>query len=141
MQKVYQDAQAAYGLKVDDYVKVIRNTIPGEAGWGNDIIAFVSAPVGQCGHVINILKDRIQVNIRGEVWGLPYFVLEKVEKPAYEFKPYDHVLVRDRDDDCWWPDIFLHKSPDNEQFSRCTRGSWMQCIPYKGNEHLVGTRG
>lgn len=53
------------------------------------------------------------------------------------FKPYDKVLVRNSNDDCWEPDVFaLHKKDTMYEYI-CLRDSWMQCIPY--DEAHVGT--
>ncbi len=53
-----------------------------------------------------------------------------------EFKPKDWVLVRDDDEDSWKLDVFSHK--DGGYF-RCVSCMWLQCIPFEGNEHLLGT--
>ena len=50
-------------------------------------------------------------------------------------KPFDKVLVRDFDNECWMTGIYSHQ--DNNIF--IASGHWNQCIPYKGNEHLLGT--
>lgn len=59
----------------------------------------------------------------------------RVESP---FKPYDKVLVRDKDDDEWEPDIFAEIINDTIYYYKCFRGDWMQCIPY--DEARVGTK-
>lgn len=51
--------------------------------------------------------------------------------------PFDKVLVRDGDDDKWVCDIFSHI--DENDFYYCVGTRWRQCIPYEGNEHLLGT--
>ena len=56
----------------------------------------------------------------------------------YDFKPYDRVLTRDSENQCWQADIFSHYNKDNDIYT-CICGTWSQCIPYKGNENLVGT--
>ena len=53
-----------------------------------------------------------------------------------EFKPKDWVLVRDDDDGKWNLSIFSHK--DGNMY-RCCGIWWLQCIPYEGNEALIGT--
>lgn len=61
------------------------------------------------------------------------------QKPKTELKPFDKVLVRDLDSERWRCDFF-EKQEENEGFNvRCFRGVWYQCIPYEGNEHLLGT--
>lgn len=59
-------------------------------------------------------------------------------KPKAELKPFDKVLVRDNEDDIWELSLFGYK--DDERYYRCDNGiPWIQCIPYDGNEHLLGT--
>lgn len=63
-------------------------------------------------------------------------VTDKETKP--QFKPFDKVLVRDRDDRKWGCDFFCHLG-DKEGVFVCISSWWRQCIPYEGNEHLLGT--
>lgn len=59
------------------------------------------------------------------------------QKQEPELKPFDKVLVRDGDDDEWVCDFFSHI--DERDLFYCV-GTWFkQCIPYEGNEHLLGT--
>ena len=57
-----------------------------------------------------------------------------------EFKPFDRVLVRDYDNDAWIANIYSHRD-ENCTFIHQTFGGvgYHQCIPYEGNEHLLGT--
>lgn len=67
------------------------------------------------------------------------FGIPNQSKPRPQFKPFDKVLVRDLDSERWRCDFF-EKQEENEGFNvRCFRGVWYQCIPYEGNEHLLGT--
>lgn len=59
------------------------------------------------------------------------------QKQEPELKPFDKVLVRNNDDDEWVCDIFSHI--DELAFYYCVGTRWEQCIPYEGNEHLLGT--
>ncbi len=54
-----------------------------------------------------------------------------------QFKPFDKVLVRDNDDGVWLCDLFRRVDEDNNY--DCVGSFWEQCIPYEGNEHLLGT--
>ena len=54
----------------------------------------------------------------------------------YEFKPKEWVLTRDNDDDEWTLNIFSHM---HGEYFYCVSTMWEQCIPYDGNEHLIGT--
>lgn len=53
------------------------------------------------------------------------------------FKPYDMVLVRDKNDEVWEPDIFALYDGKAYLKYTCFRNSWRQCIPY--DEARVGT--
>lgn len=58
-------------------------------------------------------------------------------KPNIELKPFDKVLVRDFSKDKWSISFFSFKKED---FYVCINHcSWNQCIPYIGNESLLGT--
>lgn len=57
------------------------------------------------------------------------------------FKPYDKVLVRDSEYDNWQCGLFSHYDKDNEYPYYCIGIHYAYCIPYEGNEHLVGTTG
>lgn len=54
----------------------------------------------------------------------------------YEFKLFDKVLVRDEDDEIWDWDMFS-LCYDGKYW--CIGGVKQQCIPFEGNEHLLGT--
>lgn len=59
-------------------------------------------------------------------------------KPKVELKPFDKVLIRDFNDQAWQVSLFGYKEDANNYY--CCNGScWNCCIPYKGNEHLLGT--
>ena len=60
------------------------------------------------------------------------------QKQEYEFKPFDKVLVRDDYENSKWScNLFCEKSEDGTY--SCVGGYWDMCIPYEGNEHLLGT--
>ena len=54
-----------------------------------------------------------------------------------ELKPFDKVLVRDFSRDKWVISFFSFKKKDS--YVCINHCSWNQCIPYEGNEHLLGT--
>lgn len=57
-----------------------------------------------------------------------------------EFKPFDKVLVRYEDTDTWKADIYLDYHKEAEYYCyKCTRMNYHYCIPYEGNEYLLGT--
>lgn len=61
-----------------------------------------------------------------------------IEVPDNEpqFKPFDKVLVRMNIQENWCCDFFSHMNGDTYV---CICDSFTFCIPYEGNEHLVGT--
>lgn len=57
-----------------------------------------------------------------------------------KLKPFDKVLVRDEDDESWEIDIFGRYEEDEHVYPyRCISEHYRQCIPYEGNESLLGT--
>lgn len=50
-------------------------------------------------------------------------------------KPFDKVLVRDYNRECWMTGVYSHQ----EMNIFIASGHWKQCIPYKNNEYLLGT--
>lgn len=56
----------------------------------------------------------------------------------YNFKPFDKVLVRYNSDSTWICDLYSHYSKKNEKYC-CVGGFCEYCLPYEGNEHLLGT--
>ena len=56
-----------------------------------------------------------------------------------EFNPFDRVLVRDGDQERWqaaFYDQYLNGASPHRVIGE---GYFSQCIPYEGNEHLLGT--
>lgn len=63
----------------------------------------------------------------------------KVTEKEYMFKPFDKVLVRDLEDEDWRCDFFSNYTHDINHYYRTVGSCYKQCIPYEGNEHLLGT--
>lgn len=59
-------------------------------------------------------------------------------KPKVELKPFDRVLVRDSESDKWRSNLFGYI--DKDGYFHCVYANWAYCIPYEGNEHLLGTK-
>lgn len=55
-----------------------------------------------------------------------------------KFTPKQWVLVRDEDDEVWRLDIFSHYNNDEFYTYYCIGSISHQCIPYEGNEQLLG---
>lgn len=58
-------------------------------------------------------------------------------KPKVELKPFDKVLVRDSKSDYWRATLFSHINENGCYY--CMWAGWTYCIPYEGNESLLGT--
>lgn len=142
-------------LQLGDSVRVVRSAVTGEQGWTGSWDDKMDRMVG----------GKFEVGGEGPKGFLPggddftlcwfpYFVLEKIDSKLQKVEPKewtvsygmkvrtgDPVLVRDNDDDQWGYSFFSHESrrPGNS-YRYCTVGDpYKFCIPYAGNEHLVGT--
>lgn len=61
-------------------------------------------------------------------------------KPECPFKPFDKVLVRDDGTQDWCANYFSHyRAYDKDYPYACIDSYYRYCIPYEGNEHLLGT--
>ena len=60
-------------------------------------------------------------------------------KPKCPLKPFDKVLVRDNNEGEWYANYFSHYKENNDCPYACIDNSYIFCIPYEGNEHLLGT--
>lgn len=60
----------------------------------------------------------------------------------HKFEPFEKVLCRDYKDSVWDVDFFGFKVKNETETSfiyRCVGNIYKYCIPYKGNEYLLGT--
>ena len=64
---------------------------------------------------------------------------ETLKKKEPQFKPFDKVLVRDSESDKWRCALYSHFEPDGIYHYGTITGIYAMCIPFEGNEHLVGT--
>lgn len=75
----------------------------------------------------------------GKAWNAEKKIIVNL-KHKYEFKPFDKVLGRNEKDDVWEADLFSHYRKESQYPFRCIGRSRKYCIPYEGNEHLLGIR-
>lgn len=76
---------------------------------------------------------------KGKVWDSEHKMIVDLPKNC-EFKPFDKVLVRHQKTEEWSANIFSHTDKTDEYLDYvCVNGRWEFCIPYKGNESLLGT--
>ena len=64
---------------------------------------------------------------------------ETLKKKEPQFKPFDKVLVRDSESDKWRCAFYSHFEPNGIYHHITVSGAYAMCIPFEGNEHLVGT--
>lgn len=156
MSTSYEERQAEWvkkhDVKVGDHVLLIRAASGGEDAWPN---VWPCAADGWIGNILRV-KDIASQNIvcynsdSDDWFCFPYFVLEKVMEHkdkdwevsyGLKVKTGDPVLVRDDNDSPWRYSLFSHihtnKKASYPYYGCGNTGS--VCIPYKGNEHLVGT--
>lgn len=79
---------------------------------------------------------------KGYVWNEETQKVEKIVKPkqTHEFNPFDRVLVRDFGEDNWDIDFFQEIGGEDIGYQFiCLAAKWNFCIPYEGNEELLGT--
>lgn len=75
----------------------------------------------------------------GKAWDAEKKIIVNL-KHKCEFKPFDKVLGRNEKDDVWEADLFSHYRKESQYPFRCIGCSREYCIPYEGNEHLLGIR-
>lgn len=58
-----------------------------------------------------------------------------------QFKPFEQVLVRDNKTQEWVCTMLSHVKTDGDYpiYVSICNYPWLECIPFAGNEHLVGT--
>lgn len=82
---------------------------------------------------------KMPISVYGVV-SMPLYIATKNQE-ASKFQPFQKVLVKDSDEgmfSVWHCDLFSHISKEGKYFT--TSGAWDECIPFEGNEHLIGTK-
>lgn len=156
MSASYEERQAEWvkkhEVKVGDRVRLIRAASDGEDEWHNSWPDMATRWVGKTLEVQGIGEMNIRAyNHEENDWfGFPYFVLEKVVEHkdkewevsyGLKVKTGDPVLMRNDVTSTWWYSVFSHKcSREDVPYPYCSAGILAAfCIPYVGNERLVGT--
>lgn len=110
---------------------------------GTDFFVERKTEVGYCRLCYPYTKDGRYIDGKNN-GGTDYDLILEVpeEAPKHEFKPFDKVLVREYEDadgepDTWVISFFMDESIVGY---RVLNGEWFdKCIPYEGNEYLLGT--
>ena len=64
---------------------------------------------------------------------------ETLKKKEPQFKPFEKVLVRDSESDEWRCTFYSHFNSKGIYHHSTVSSAYAMCIPFEGNEHLVGT--
>lgn len=72
----------------------------------------------------------------GKAWDAEKKMIVEL-KSLWTPKPFDNVLVRDSKSDKWRANLFGYIGKDG--YYCCVYANWAYCIPYIGNESLLGT--
>lgn len=112
----------------------------GLCAWGNHIEKYRFATESERQKLVDALKASKEP--KAKIYLKRFFGIE--EKPKYEFKPFDKVLVRDEDDKEWHISLFAREIVDDYNGLpykyECSNGTlWDYCIHFEGNECLLGT--
>lgn len=112
----------------------------GLSAWENQIEKYRFATESERQKLVDALKA--SKNPKAKEYLKRFFGIE--EEPKYEFKPFDKVLVRDEDDKEWHISLFAREIVDDSDGlsykHECSNGTlWDCCIPFEGNEYLLGT--
>lgn len=77
---------------------------------------------------------------KGKAWDTEKKQIMDLKPKFDELKPFDNVLVRHQKTEEWRANIFSHTDKTDEYLDYvCVNGRWEFCIPYEGNESLLGT--
>lgn len=74
---------------------------------------------------------------KGKAWDAEKKQIVDLKPNIDELKPFDKVLVRDSKSDYWRANLFGYIGKGG--YCCCVYANWIYCIPYAGNEHLLGT--
>ena len=156
MRAYYEERQAEWvkkhDVKVGDRVRLIRAASNREDTWPNVWPNKANEWVGKILKVMMISENGLACyNPDADDWfGFPYFVLEKIMECkdkewtvsyGLKVKTGDPVLMRDNELRQWSYSVFSHKrSSEDVPYPYYGAGILAAfCIPYVGNERLVGT--
>ena len=98
----------------------------------------------------NAREDILVVhNQKGDVqtpfgWQHCYDLVIEVPDNEPQFKPFDKVLMRSPSSGyvCWYPHFYcryIQNAGDKKPYVSLEGFGYEECIPYEGNEHLLGT--
>ena len=134
-QKLF-DAIKANGYRWNDETKTLENLPKFKVGDRIKEGKTIATVVGVCKYVYDIRFDS------GGIGAFSINLQDRWELVPNKFdittlKPFDKVLVRDNINEKW--NIRFFSYIDDAKMFKTIMGTYIQCVPYKGNEHLLGT--
>ena len=146
-QKLF-DAIKANGYVWNAETKTLEKLIKPKFKVGDKIVKRNSVSNSWIVSSVNSEYYGLKLPLGGESFG----VLSVSEQDDYELllntnkfdittlKPFDKVLVRDKNKDEWAITFFSHcNNLEIYKYSCINNTGYAQCIPYEGNKHLLGT--
>lgn len=125
---LYASLAAGVGLNISDNL----------AACNNEIERYRLATDSEKQRMIKELKK--SKNPKAKEYLKRFFGIK--EKPKYDFKPFDKVLVKYYKDGDWEGNLFIRTitdDQDGETKYECLNGVvFVHCIPFEGNECLLG---
>lgn len=102
---------------------------------------FISNNVNRCIQLVTIASTTDRNKLYSALTRKGYkYDKEQHKLVKQEFKPFEKVLVRDDTNKKWLIDLFSYYDEENENFPYvCMHIHYRYCIPYEGNEYLLGT--
>lgn len=134
--------------KYDEVSKLIEDSPAGD-GYGTEVFGCDNSYISfkdvtdyeDIGNIIEELKSELcsfKAHPYKEITANDILSIKTEEE--YPLKPFDRVLVRDSDDNDWCADLFSHYDVNVSDYPfRTLSACYKYCIPYEGNEHLIGT--
>ena len=123
-------------INFDEVISEIINVLSiGKGFYKNSIIKIIANLKNVSDSEIAKLKDKLfeAMDKAGYTWD------GETLKNKPQFKPFEKVLVRYSESTKWRCTFYSHFEPNGIYHHNTVSGSYAMCIPFEGNEHLVGT--
>ena len=115
---------------------IINDVIQGYLLFANNTFEFYGLPISSFKLASSEDRDKVYFTLAKK--GYKYDK-EQHRLIKQEFKPFDKVLVRNDIDEEWTINLFSHYDEKDKAFPFiCINDFYRYCIPYEGNEYLVG---
>ena len=130
-----------YGKSVAICRKIYKHTLSFYVSL-NEMVGLLFADEGESSEEYRFATEEEKQQLfdalekEGKAWDAEKKQIED-SKSKVELKPFGKVLVRDSKSDYWRATLFSHIDKNGCYY--CVWASWNYCIPYEGNESLLGT--